>query len=104
MDKNKKKKENNDTLNIQPRIENTISRKDLITLSTKIEEDCFLDINNLNKLLYENNKVFFQNIELIELINVGSSGVVYSGRGRKNPNSSKYAFKFLFYKKIKMKY
>ena len=88
MDKNNREKESN------------ANNKDSVDLYRNIGKDYyFLDINNLNKLLSNKNKKFLENIELIELISAGSSGVVYIGRSRKNLKSKRYAFKFLFDKK-----
>ena len=76
--------------------ENIIMTKDLIKLNNNISKDAFMDINNLNKLLSNKSNIFNEKIELLELINSGSSGVVYTGINRKKQKAKKYAFKFLF--------
>ena len=56
----------------------------------------YSDINNLNNLLTEYCKDFYEKFELLELLKSGSAGVVYRGRLRNKINSRPIAFKFLF--------
>ena len=100
MDKNKQIEKNAikpEPMNLdENKNENIIMIKDLIKLNNNISKSEFMDINNLNKLLSNKANIFNEKIELLELINSGSSGVVYTGINRKKQKPKKYAFKFLF--------
>ena len=56
----------------------------------------YSDLNNLNNLLSEFAKDFYEKFELIELLKSGSAGAVYRGKLRDKINSRPIAFKFLF--------
>ena len=56
----------------------------------------YSDLNNLNNLLSEYAKDFYEKFELIEMLKSGSAGAVYRGKLRDKVNSRPIAFKFLF--------
>lgn len=59
---------------------------------------------NINRYLNENNKFFLENFELIKLIGIGATGVVYNGITKNQKNRQIFSFKFNFKKNTKNKY
>ena len=76
--------------------ENIIKVKDLFKLKFEIKKGIFEDIDGLNKLLSKKVNIFYEKMELLELISSGSSGVVYTGRIKYKEKERYYAFKFLY--------
>ena len=86
INKNEKKEEQKE---IQKNEESKNSKKDN-------SQNKYLEINNLNNLLKENCKEFYEKFELEEILKYGSAGAVYRGKIRNKLNSKQIAFKFLF--------
>ena len=93
-DSNKDKKLENSNNN-EKKENNNLSSKNK---TSDYNNDKYLNLNELNKLLSEKNKDFAERFEILELIKSGSAGAVYKGQLRQKSKQQKkpIAFKFLF--------
>ena len=74
----------------------------------KLENLNLLKIEDMNYFLEDNYPYFFDNFELIEYVDRGSTGIIYKGKSKNADNKNIYCFKFIVQDKnkprIKSKY
>ena len=67
----------------------------------KVDKEYYCDIQNMNSYIKDAYPTFGEQFELIEFINSGSNGYVYSGRNKNSKDNTKFAFKFCIKNKNK---